>query len=268
MKALAFANNDIAIIAWTFGGKLPGCLGFAVYRIDVRAGTETCLPAMATFSGQQATPGRTTADDPVQKFFWKDVYAKRGGTYKYKIVPMTGTPGSLRPMPYGPVISNQVQLSPHYGSLSAYFNRGILATQATAHVLTDGSPAGSMVDELKKHIIQPGDPLRVDLAGQLIEALTALSDEAANGGETFCALYEFQDPELIDHLARLKDKANVILSNLPGTAEGGRTNDTYASQRQQIRATGANVIDRFMPSGHIGHNKFQVLDKGGPQAVL
>ena len=54
MKAVAFANNDIAVVAWTFGGKLPKCLGFAVYRIDVRAGTETCLPAMATFSGQDA----------------------------------------------------------------------------------------------------------------------------------------------------------------------------------------------------------------------
>jgi hypothetical protein len=61
MKAVAFANNDIAVVAWTMGGKLPNCLGFAIYRIDVRAGTETCLPAMATFSGQQATPGRTTA---------------------------------------------------------------------------------------------------------------------------------------------------------------------------------------------------------------
>ncbi|MBV9559385.1 MAG: hypothetical protein JOY90_02820 [Bradyrhizobium sp.] len=105
MKAVAFANNDMAVVAWTMGGRLPNCLGFAIYRIDVRAGTETCLPAMATFSGQQATPGRTTADDPVQKFFWKDVYAKRGGTYKYKIVPMTGAPGKLQPMPYGPVIS-------------------------------------------------------------------------------------------------------------------------------------------------------------------
>jgi hypothetical protein len=182
MKAVAFANNDIAVVAWTMGGKLPNCLGFAIYRIDVRAGTETCLPAMATFSGQQATPGRTTADDPVQKFFWKDVYAKRDGTYKYKIVPMAGTPGNLQPMPYGPVISNQVQLSPHYGMLSAYFNRGILATQATAHVLSDGSPAGSMASVLEDHIVKPGDPLRLDLAGQMIEALTTLSDEAASDG--------------------------------------------------------------------------------------
>jgi len=270
MRAVAFANNDIAVVAWTMGGKLPNCLGFAIYRIDVRAGIETCLPAMATFSGQQATPGRTTADDPVQKFFWKDVYAKRGGTYRYKIVPMSGSPGNVQPMPYGPVISNQVQLSPHYGALSAYFNRGILATQATAHVLTDGSPAGSMVSVLEQHIVTPGDPLRLDLAGQMIEALTALSDEAvSDGGEVYCALYEFQDPEVIDHLVKLTDKAHVILSNMPGTLpDKQKTNDTYAGQRKQIHDEGLDVIDRFMPSSHIGHNKFQVLDNGGPQAVL
>lgn len=80
MKAVAFANNDVAVVAWTFGGKLPNCLGFAIYRIDVRAGTETCLPAMATFPDQDATKtGRTTADDPVQKVYWKDLCAKRIG---------------------------------------------------------------------------------------------------------------------------------------------------------------------------------------------
>ena len=42
MNAVAFSNNDIAVAAWTFGGRIPGCLGFAIYRIDVRAGTESC----------------------------------------------------------------------------------------------------------------------------------------------------------------------------------------------------------------------------------
>jgi phosphatidylserine/phosphatidylglycerophosphate/cardiolipin synthase-like enzyme len=270
MKALAFANNDIAVVAWTFGGKLPNCLGFAIYRIDVRAGTETCLPAMATFQGQDATPGRTTADDPIQKFYWKDVYAKRGGTYRYKIVPMTGKPGALQPMPYGPALSNQVQLSPHYGTLSAYFNRGILATQATAHKLIDGAAAGKkMVDALEEHIDRIGDALRDDLAGDLIEALTTLSDEAlSDDGQVYCALYEFEDPEAIGHLSKLSDRANVILSNMPGKVEGKKTDDTYADERKAIHAVSKNVIDRFMPGGHIGHNKFQVLDNGGPQAVL
>src|SRR5271169_7180870 len=104
----------------------------------------------------------------------------------------------------------------------------------------------------------------------MIEALTTLSDEAADsGGEVYCALYEFQDPEAIGHLAKLKGKAHVFLSNMPGAADDGqKTNDSYAAERKQIHDAGADVIDRFMPSGHIGHNKFQVLDKDGPQAVL
>jgi len=32
----------------------------------------------------------------VQKFWWKDLFAKRGGTYTYRIVPMGGTPGALK----------------------------------------------------------------------------------------------------------------------------------------------------------------------------
>jgi hypothetical protein len=271
MKAVAFSNNDMAVVAWTFGGKLKDCLGFAVHRIDVKAGTETPLPAMATFKGEQATPGRTTDQDPVQKFFWKDVYAKRGGVYKYKIVPMTGTPGALQAMPFGPLVSNQVQLSPQYGTLSAYFNRGILATQATAHKLTDGSPAGSMVDILKGRIVKIGDQLRVDLAGEMIEALTMLPDEAlSSNGELLLALYEFQDPELIQHFAALRSRGSLILSNMPSGSKkaGNQTNDTYSEERQQIKAAGLTVIDRFMPSNSIGHNKFQVLVNGTPQAVL
>ncbi len=261
MKAVAFSNNDIAVVAWTFGGKLKDCLGFAVYRIDVLSGTETCLPAMATFDGQEATTGRTTADDPIQKFFWKDVYAKRGGTYKYKIVPLAGTPGSLQPMPYGPLISNQVQLTPHYGALSAYFNRGILATQATAKALHDAPGGGKLADKLKDHIYKIGDPLRDDLAGEMIDALSALSQEAIQNDATlYCSFYEFDDPELILDLEKLKGSLQLIPSNMPGTdASGNKTNDTYAAQRKQIKSAGANVADRFMAGNHIGHNKFQVL---------
>jgi PLD-like domain len=181
---------------------------------------------------------------------------------------MTGSPGKLQPMHYDPLVSNQIQLSPDYGVLSAYFNRGILATQATAHALTDGD--GSMLSELKSHIEKPGDPLRAGLAGQMIEALTSLSDQAVeSGADLYCALYEFEDPEVIGHLAALKGSLNLILSNMPGTDnDGEKTKDTYSAQRQKIKDSGAHVIDRFMPSSHIGHNKFQILVKDEPQAVL
>ena len=33
-NAIAFANNDVITIAWSYGHKLQGCMGFAVYRVD------------------------------------------------------------------------------------------------------------------------------------------------------------------------------------------------------------------------------------------
>lgn len=129
MKAVAFSNNDVAVVAWTFGGKLNGCW-------DLRSIELTCWPArrLVCLRWRHSKINRRR-----REFFWKDVYAKRGGTYKYKIVPLGGRPGSLQPMPFGPLISNQIQLTPHYGALSAYFNRGILATQATAKAI-DSTP--------------------------------------------------------------------------------------------------------------------------------
>ena len=32
-SAKAWANNEVAYIAWTTDGKIPGCLGFEVVRI-------------------------------------------------------------------------------------------------------------------------------------------------------------------------------------------------------------------------------------------
>jgi hypothetical protein len=50
-------------------------------------------------------------------------HAKLGGSCRYRIVPMAGTPETPQPTLYGPAISNTAQLSPQYGTLSAYFNR-------------------------------------------------------------------------------------------------------------------------------------------------
>jgi hypothetical protein len=256
MRTVAFSNNDIAVVAWSFDGRIPGCLGFAIYRIDVATGIETCLPALATFPGQDASGARTTAQDPVQKFFWKDVNAKRGGSYQYKVVPMGGAPGALTPLPIGSVTSNVVRLTPDYGVLSAYFNRGILATQATAQALHGDGDLVKMKAELLRRIADPSDQLRLDLAGDMIQALTALPTEAASShGKVYCALYEFEDSELIGKLKALGGNANVILSNMTGTADGAHTDDVYAAERKDARDAGVDIINRMMPSGHIGHKR-------------
>ncbi len=65
MPALAFSNNDVAVVAWTFDKHLDGCLGFAVIQID-SSGKETPLPAMATFDGKPPGPNNTTEQSPVR----------------------------------------------------------------------------------------------------------------------------------------------------------------------------------------------------------
>jgi hypothetical protein len=66
------------------------CMGFALYRIDLH-GTETALPSHAVFKGDVIKKGQTSAEFPVQKFYWKDPYARLVGeqiqsfTFRYKM---------------------------------------------------------------------------------------------------------------------------------------------------------------------------------------
>jgi len=76
--AVAFSNNDVAVVAWTFDLHLDGCLRFAVGQIDIDAGKETVLPTLARFANQDKTAKFTTEQAAVQKFWWKDLFARRG----------------------------------------------------------------------------------------------------------------------------------------------------------------------------------------------
>ena len=100
-NAVAFANNDVVTIAWSYGSKPDGCMGFALYRVDA-AGNQTALPSHAVFPGETIKPGQTTEQFPIQKFYWKDVYARPEGdktgnyTFRYRVVPLEGSPDALK----------------------------------------------------------------------------------------------------------------------------------------------------------------------------
>ncbi len=263
--AVAFSNNDIAVVAWTFDRHLDGCLGFAIHQIDIdNNNKETILPAMARFAGQTGAD-LTTAQAPIQKFWWKDLYAKRGGTYEYLIVPMGGTPGqTLTPLADAQALrSNRVTLTPDRPPFEVYFNRGIVATQALAHALGD-HPS---VDALTPHIQNPDDAIRINLMGQLQEGVTSLLSRAdKNGGTIHAALYELNDPQGLEKQLQANAKSrNVILGN----EEGPKSDDADAANRAALKAAGANVIDRILGKGDIPHNKFMVLSENDqPTAVL
>jgi len=275
-NAVAFANNDILTIAWSYGKRPDGCMGFALYRIDAK-GQETVLPSHAVFKGETIQPGQTTAEFPIQKFYWKDPYARSTGektgsmTFRYKIVPLEGKPGALTPMKSLPILTtNEVELTPVCSpSLSAVFNRGIISTQHVTNALRGDIDPNSF----KNTIAKPGNQLRMDLAGEMIATLTDFLGRAKESGTIYAALYELTDVELIQGLVDVGDRLNIVLADIGAVKpkKGGTTappeNDAAWGKIHPL--TQRTSFYRQPPSGHIVHNKFLIYaDQSGPQAVL
>lgn len=50
-RVRAYANNDVAFIAWEYDKPIPSCLGFSIHRTD-ETGATVPLPAWVGFKGQ------------------------------------------------------------------------------------------------------------------------------------------------------------------------------------------------------------------------
>lgn len=265
-KAIAIANNDVAFVAWKYNQKIPNCLGFAVHRTDLNSGTTIPLPAWVGFQGQSNADWKpqTTEVWPIQKFNWRDLTAKRGGFYQYKIVPMIGSVGNLEAQNDLAITSNQIHLTPDHGSIFTYFNRGILSTQSLAHKIPNGPSGEPDYQVLTDRIDQPGDPLRQSLAGDSISALKSLLERAKTlGGQCYGALYELTDTEL-EHELIGSPFVHLVLSNT------GTDDQENTPARQALHESNVDVYDRMLANGHIGHNKSMIYvdSNGTPQAVL
>lgn len=269
-KAIAISNNDVVQLAWSYDQKIPGCLGFAIFRQNQKDKTWAPLPAWVGFKGQNndAWTANTTEVWPVQKFQWRDLTAKAGESYIYRIVPTKGTPSTtakLQTLDGQALLTNKVTLTPDRGEFRAYFNRGILSTQALAHKLPAGPSGTPNFKALMTHISNPADPIRKALAGQMLEGLELLLKRAStDGGSCYLALYELTDPELLPLLEHTPN-LHIILSN---TGTDDKENEPAREALHGV--AGLEMLDRFVPSGHIGHNKFCVYadTDGNAEAVL
>jgi phosphatidylserine/phosphatidylglycerophosphate/cardiolipin synthase-like enzyme len=275
-NAVAFANNDVVTIAWSYGAKPEGCMGFALYRID-STGAETALPSHAVFPGETIEAGQTTAQFPVQKFYWKDVYARLVGdktgnyTFRYKVVPLEGEPDALKPMASLPILTtNEVTVSGVCSpSLTAIFNRGLISTQHVSETLKGKVSTTSLLAAIKV----PGNQLRKDLAGDILGTLTGFVARAKKSGSIYAALYELTDVELVQSLEGIGNKLNIVLANIVAKPKPGGSEETPGENddsESKLKASRATLLYRQPPSSHIVHNKFLIYvnASGVPQAVL
>jgi phosphatidylserine/phosphatidylglycerophosphate/cardiolipin synthase-like enzyme len=199
---------------------------------------------------------------PIQKFMWSDFNAPAGQAVSYRAVPMVGTEGNLKEdEAHATDWSNETTATATADDgYSAYFNRGILASQWVSRKLQE--LGGQTVPTLEEAISTPG-PIRSFLAGSVLPKLPDLLEGAST---IYAALYELNDPELIDKLVALGSNANVVLANGAETRAG---QDENADARAKLKAANVNVKDRMVRGKHFAHNKFLVLcdEAGSPQAV-
>lgn len=250
VSARAWCNNEVAYLAWKTDGKIDGCLGFMITRVNITSGEHRLLPTWVAFN-TQSNPDWEEQDTsvwPVQKFSWRDLTLRRSrntlairpGAFraKYEIVPVglpgpgrapvspspTAQPGKYKGTPIKLFVcgammeTNEIEVTSDFGDVEAYFNNGILSTQNLRKQLQ--TPDGEMpsLAKLKKLIATKSNDVREYLAGDILPALRSLFQRAEEeDGAVHLALYELSDPELIDLLAAHQERLNLILTTAGNT---------------------------------------------------
>lgn len=297
--ARAYANGEVGLIAWTIDEMIEDCLGFEITRVYVHpAQKEKILAAWVPFEGQSNPKwkAQTTSVWPVQKLMWRDLTLRKrrdstdvhpeDQTVKYRIralvkprpglklvsnLPPKNYDGDPVPLAYldDGTETNEILVTSNFNGIRAGFTNGILAAQWLRHALEEQGQKLS-VPTIIEHISKPGDPIRKYLAGNVIDFLLELLDEAArtDKAQVQMALYELSDQQLVDAISKTGEKVRLILSNSSKDDKGG-WDATDTAARKRLHDEDLEIHDRMFNNQHIGHNKFAVLlVNGKPRKVV
>jgi phosphatidylserine/phosphatidylglycerophosphate/cardiolipin synthase-like enzyme len=302
VSARAFANNEVAYLAWSLDEPIPGCLGFDITRIYPDTGEEKPLAAWVPFEGQAnpAMAPQSTRVWPVQKLSWRDLTLRKRRdrlslrpdevTVQYRIRAVGRFRPGLDAVPAEPnaphydgqpvplgylepgVLTNTVRVTQHYGDIRATFTNGILSAQWLRKALKEKGEELT-AKTIAAHISTPGDEIRHYLTGDVLSLLKELllRTKTEPGSRLKMALYELWDEELIELIAARKESIDLILSNTSKDGKtGGWDHGNHLMRELLGDLMGHSKLDRMFNNGHIGHNKFVVFEDaaGTPKAVL
>jgi phosphatidylserine/phosphatidylglycerophosphate/cardiolipin synthase-like enzyme len=271
-----YDNGDHTALVWlpSDGKPIPGCRGFTIHRLKKNAETpadaDVYLHGFVGFSDTDKLDPNAAWKHPVQRFMWWDYGVRPGDIVQYSVVPVVGedkdhlqlSTANASTLTAAMTISGQAT-----PNISAFFNKGIVSAQWVSRVLASlGDPPPKMAD-LIAATVAPKNALRNALSGLLRpQILDLLAGVKKNNGEVYAALYELNDPELLEALKALGKKCHLILAN---GAFKPPDNDENKAVRAKLRSV-VDLSDRLVAQGHFAHNKFLVCcdSAGKPQRVL
>ncbi len=264
------------------------------------------LPAWVAFATQSNPKWaqQDTSVWPIQKFSWRDLTLRRSRDkaevrkpdfkVKYEIVAVGKAGPGRAPVPRSadadpskyqgqpvplffcsaPAQTNVVSVTTDLvvkggrPVVTAGFTNGILSTQDLRQQLNTPQGKAPSKAELQKHIdTDKEDPIRTFLTADALPLIAGFMGRATQEDcELYCALYELNDPTLLDLLGANADRVHLILSTAGSKkpAKGSHKpivwDTTNTKSRAMLRNKVAEFHDRmFNNSAHIGHNKFAVL---------
>jgi phosphatidylserine/phosphatidylglycerophosphate/cardiolipin synthase-like enzyme len=279
-KLAVYSNCDMATIAWMTDGPISGCRGFALEREvrgkpgDAKSGF---IDTWVGFKGGNHKPGESQPSTvwPVQRYLWSDYAVSFGQQVRYRVIPMVRSAGKLAK-------ANQNQWSSwsrwvtigteQTKGFPAYFNRGIVPAQFMARQI---GGQGKFQQMLKTDITAPKSNIRKFLSGTLrVQLLDLLESAKSSGVQVYAALYELNDPELMDALKGIGAKCNLLLGSGAFKSANKKKKtpavpDENKVSREEMKNSKVHVFDRLVKGAHFAHNKFVVFcDKRGKAASV
>lgn len=259
IKIAAYANNDDAMVVWKYNYKIKDCWGFSVFR-KRKGETDAEAEPLTTnvgFAGDAHAEGEThpSTEWPIQKYSWVDYLVKTGDEVCYRVVPMISKNGTLKKSSDDTSKwSNWVKVGDPAG-VEAYFNRGLVSSQAVARRLHN-IPVKERKKALLKNLDDVKSSIRDFMGGNLLQALNNLLDEVKQNNklQLYAALYELNEKDLIKRLNSIGKRAHIILAN---GAFGEDDNDPQKENADKL--TKVDLTRRIVKSGHFAHNKFLVV---------
>ncbi|GGA38649.1 hypothetical protein GCM10010981_29870 [Dyella nitratireducens] len=253
----AYANADSSTVVWRVDKPIAGCLGFALHRRSAGGGNDVVIENRIGFQGDpQAAPGEHKSSDvwPIQRMIWSDYTAAGAGKVQYRVVAKIGKPNALKDGVASDWCDAVEVGTGKTDGFKAYFNRGIVPAQymaRTGQAITHGKP---------QDIEKPGNPVREELGGVLLSALTGLLKESNANGETiYAALYELNDVELIDGLEAFGKRGHLLLGSGAYNTKKKITDENAKVRKDLKSSKKIAVYDRLVTSPHFAHNKFVVF---------
>jgi phosphatidylserine/phosphatidylglycerophosphate/cardiolipin synthase-like enzyme len=270
-SARAIAGTRVVL----FGMDLPesaidGLLGFAIERTELPDGQPQFLDNFVRFAANDRddNPDHSSRNNPFQAFQWGDYTPKPDTKYRYRIVPLYGTPTALEER--DPVELEVTTQSETAGRHSIFFNRGAATSQAYAKRHNDPRPDDDPT----------GDAFRF-LSRGLAEGMLAFIAQATGPELALrCAFYEFHYVPVLDAFreagergADVKIVFDAVDNAKPATPKSAAV-DAFPRDVNLAAIKDAHLPDGMVKerknkaAADFAHNKFMVLLRNGvPEQV-